>query len=97
MFTQVNSPLPLIVGLGYTVYRVYNKRKLRNPEGPYLGGTPFFGAVIMGVVSVILGFVISTPVVRYLPYSVKAVLGGSIVGPLVCILAVQSFIVIAMK
>ena len=78
--------MPLFIGLGYTVYKMYNKRKLRNPDGPYLGGTPFFGAVLLGVASVLFGFGMSMPVVNLLPGQVMASLGKSIVVPLTCIL-----------
>lgn len=44
-----------MISIGYSIYSLFDKRNTRNPEGPYAGGSPLFGAVGYVVLSVLLG------------------------------------------
>ena len=37
--------LPIVFSFGYSVYSFVRKRKLRNPEGPFLGDNPLWGSL----------------------------------------------------
>eukprot|EP01024_Parvocaulis_polyphysoides_P061166 TRINITY_DN6749_c0_g3_i1.p2 TRINITY_DN6749_c0_g3~~TRINITY_DN6749_c0_g3_i1.p2 ORF type:complete len:297 (-),score=41.94 TRINITY_DN6749_c0_g3_i1:574-1416(-) len=53
---QVKDPtLPLLGGFIYCTYKLFQKRQRRNPDGPFLGGSPLFGALGAAMLSLILG------------------------------------------
>eukprot|EP01023_Acetabularia_acetabulum_P048703 TRINITY_DN5160_c0_g2_i2.p4 TRINITY_DN5160_c0_g2~~TRINITY_DN5160_c0_g2_i2.p4 ORF type:complete len:291 (+),score=61.38 TRINITY_DN5160_c0_g2_i2:47-919(+) len=53
---QVKDPtLPLLGGFIYCTYKVFQKRQQRNPDGPFLGGSPFFGALGAAMLSLVIG------------------------------------------
>ena len=45
-FTVPVNTASTLVAFGYATYRSTMARKLRNPEGPYFGDSPVFGAVL---------------------------------------------------
>lgn len=47
--------LPLGGALAYAVWKVYDKRTKRNPEGPFWGGSALWGALLTCVAGVALG------------------------------------------
>eukprot|EP01024_Parvocaulis_polyphysoides_P047423 TRINITY_DN44971_c0_g2_i1.p3 TRINITY_DN44971_c0_g2~~TRINITY_DN44971_c0_g2_i1.p3 ORF type:complete len:114 (+),score=2.68 TRINITY_DN44971_c0_g2_i1:49-342(+) len=53
---QIKDPtLPLLGAFIYCTYKLFQKREKRNPEGPFLGGNPLFGALGGAMLSLILG------------------------------------------
>lgn len=45
-FTVPVNTASTLVAFGYATYRSTTARKIRNPEGPYFGDSPVFGAVL---------------------------------------------------
>lgn len=41
--------------MAYCIYSVFDKRQQRNPEGPFMGGTPLWGALGACVISMLAG------------------------------------------
>lgn len=59
--------LPLGAALCFCAWKLYDKRNKRNPDGPYLGGSPIWGALGTTILSLILGAVLSYVLVQVLP------------------------------
>jgi Protein CHAPERONE-LIKE PROTEIN OF POR1-like len=58
----------LIITFGYAVFRTTNKRKIRNPEGPYFGDSPVFGAVALNVVCMLAAINAATQTAALVPF-----------------------------
>lgn len=59
---------PFVVALGFSVWRLFDKRQKRNPDGPYLGDSPIWGALITTIVAFILASVVSDLVIPLFPW-----------------------------
>eukprot|EP00873_Tetraselmis_striata_P018852 jgi/Tetstr1/439116/TSEL_002981.t1 len=60
--------LPMGLALGYSTYKVFQKRNSRNPDGPYLGNSPIFGALLQSITGAFLGAVAGWVVSTYVPF-----------------------------
>ena len=56
--------LPIVFSFGYSVYSFVRKRKLRNPEGPYLGDNPLWGSLASSLGALALSGVVRLPFLR---------------------------------
>ena len=57
---EVTDPaFPVALALGYSAYKFFSKRKNRNPDGPFFGGSPIWGALAMTGVALALGALVS--------------------------------------
>ena len=60
---------PNILCGGFAIFRLTKKRTLRNPDGPWFGNSPVFGALFQTAICWVLALAfISTPIARYLPW-----------------------------
>lgn len=59
--------LPIGAALCFCAWKLYDKRNKRNPDGPYLGGSPIWGALGTTILSLLLGAVLSYALVQVLP------------------------------
>ena len=50
--------LPIVGSFGYAVWLFVNKRKNRNPEGPFWGNNPLWGALLSSISALLLGAVV---------------------------------------
>lgn len=46
---------PFVVAIGFCCWRLFDKRRKRNPDGPYFGNSPIWGAAG----AILLGFILS--------------------------------------
>jgi ATP-dependent HslUV protease ATP-binding subunit HslU len=58
---------PMALTLVYTGYKFFTKRKNRNPDGPFLGGSPLWPALGMTVLAFLLGSLVSITAIRLIP------------------------------
>lgn len=63
--------LPIGAALCFCAWKLYDKRNKRNPDGPYLGGSPIWGALGSTIVSLLLGALVSFALVQILPLPAK--------------------------
>jgi len=64
---QANSSDPTFPVLGsicYCGWRIFDKRRKRDPEGKFFGGSPIWGALGTTLLALLAGFVASLAVVR---------------------------------
>jgi ATP-dependent HslUV protease ATP-binding subunit HslU len=59
--------LPIGAALCFCAWKLYDKRNKRNPDGPYLGGSPIWGALGSTIFSLLMGAVVSFGLVQILP------------------------------
>ena len=57
--SATDPTFPVALTIIYTVYKFFTKRKNRNPDGPFFGGSPFWAALGMTVLAFALGTVVS--------------------------------------
>lgn len=57
--TGGDCTLPLLINMGYCIYSIFDKRQQRNPEGPFAGGTPLWGALGACVLSFAAGAIVA--------------------------------------
>ena len=50
--------LPIGAALCYAVWRLFEKRKARNPDGPYWGNSPIWGALGTTLLALFAGFLV---------------------------------------
>ena len=50
--------LPLGAAVAFSVWRFFDKRRKRNPEGPFWGGSPVWGALASTLLGLLFGFVV---------------------------------------
>jgi hypothetical protein len=56
----VSDPaIPTAIAIAYCIYKFYDKRNKRDPEGPHWGGSPIWGAVGATFLSLFLSFGVS--------------------------------------
>ena len=55
---STGSSLALLGTFGFSIYSIWNKRKKRRPEGPYLGKNPVFGAVLITIAAFAVQFAV---------------------------------------
>ena len=51
--------LPLGAAICFCTYRLFDKRRKRNPEGPYWGNSPVWGALGATVLGLVVGGLVS--------------------------------------
>ena len=51
--------LPLGAAFAFSVWRFFDKRRKRNPDGSFWGGSPVWGAVASTLLGLFFGFVVS--------------------------------------
>ncbi|EFN59567.1 hypothetical protein CHLNCDRAFT_132902 [Chlorella variabilis] len=59
--------LPLGAALAFAAWKLYDKRNKRNPDGPYWGGNPMWGALGAVVLALVLGSLLSYALVNMVP------------------------------
>ncbi|KAI3429256.1 hypothetical protein D9Q98_005353 [Chlorella vulgaris] len=59
--------LPLGAALAVAVWKLYDKRNKRNPEGPFWGGNPIWGSLAAIVGALVVGSTLSYALVNVLP------------------------------
>lgn len=67
MSTTYDPTLPLGGALCYCGWRLFAKRRLRSPEGPYWGNSPVWGALLTTLVGLAAGGLVSWLIVQYVP------------------------------
>lgn len=60
--------LPLGAAICFCTYRLFDKRRKRNPEGPYWGNSPVWGALGATVLGLVVGGLVAWLTVRYAPF-----------------------------
>ena len=50
--------MPIGAALCYAVWRLFEKRKARNPDGPYWGNSPIWGALGTTLLALFAGFLV---------------------------------------
>ena len=63
--------LPIGAALCFCAWKLYDKRNKRNPDGPYLGGSPIWGALGSTILSLLFGAVLSYVLVQVVPLPAK--------------------------
>lgn len=59
--------LPIGAALCFCAWKLYDKRNKRNPDGPYLGGSPIWGALGSTLLALLVGAVLSYCLIQVLP------------------------------
>lgn len=54
----MDPTLPLGAAIAYCAYRLFDKRKKRNPDGPFMGGTPVWGALLATLATLVISGVV---------------------------------------
>lgn len=63
--------LPLGAAICFCAWKLYDKRNKRNPDGPYWGNSPIWGALVSTVMSLIAGGLISYILAQFIPLPPK--------------------------
>lgn len=50
--------LPLGAAVAFSVWRFFDKRRKRNPDGPFWGGSPVWGALASTLLGLFFGFLV---------------------------------------
>jgi Protein CHAPERONE-LIKE PROTEIN OF POR1-like len=58
----------LVIAFGYAVFRTMTKRKIRNPDGPYFGDSPVFGALVLNVACMVVAMVAANQISAVVPF-----------------------------
>ena len=69
--TSSDPTLPLGAAVAFCVWKLYDKRNKRNPDGPYFGGSPIWGALFTTIGSLISGGLLSFVLAQVLPLPPK--------------------------
>eukprot|EP00210_Caulerpa_lentillifera_P007570 g7230.t1 len=59
---------PFVVAMGFCAWRLFDKRQKRNPDGPYLGGSPIFGALGTTVLGCLFASIIAVGIIPIIPW-----------------------------
>lgn len=59
--------LPMGAAIAFCAWKLYDKRNKRNPDGPYWGGSPIWGALLNTVAGLLIGGVLSFTLAQVLP------------------------------
>ncbi|CAD7704081.1 unnamed protein product, partial [Ostreobium quekettii] len=62
---------PFVVSLGFCVWRVFDKRQKRNPDGPYYGNSPIWGALGTALLGFVFALVVTNLLVPRIPLPAK--------------------------
>lgn len=63
--------LPLGAAVCFCAWKLYDKRNKRNPDGPYWGGSPIWGALLTTILALVVGGFVSYLLAQYLPLPPK--------------------------
>jgi len=53
---------------GFCTWRLFDKRQKRNPDGPYLGNSPIFGALGTTVLGFICASILAIGIIPVIPW-----------------------------
>lgn len=67
-FTAPVNTAAVLVAFGYATFRSTSRRKIRNPDGPYFGDSPVFGAVLKVVLCMLAANLIGGALAVALPW-----------------------------
>ena len=77
--------LPLGAAICFCAWKLYDKRSKRDPDGPHMGGSPIWGALLSTILALVVGGLVSYVVVQAVP--LPAALSGEGAGLLLITLA----------
>lgn len=80
--------LPLCGALAYAVWKLYDKRTRRDPDGPFFGGNAIWGALAAGMAGLVLGGFAVFGAVRFMPIPASVGTGAPFAFLLVLLLGV---------
>lgn len=55
---SADPTLPIVAAIALSVYRLFDKRKKRDPEGPFFGNSPVWGALGTTFLGLFFGFIV---------------------------------------
>ena len=58
--TAADPTLPMGSAICFCAYRLFTKRRNRNPEGPFFGNSPIWGAVFTTMLGLVIAGFVST-------------------------------------
>ena len=64
---QRDPTFPLLSTICYAAWKLYDKRKKASPDGPFVGGSPVFGAAAGTALALLLGLAASVGVAKVVP------------------------------
>lgn len=62
---------PFVLAMGFCCWRMFDKRNKRNPDGPYFGNSPIWGAVGTALLGFIFALVTANSIVSIIPLPAK--------------------------
>ena len=93
--------LPLGAAICFCTYRLFDKRRKRNPEGPYWGNSPVWGSLGGTIAGLLLGGLVSMPLLsatscwcRYRK-ALQLMRSANLSSTDVCLCALQSIVAMA--
>lgn len=63
--------LPLGAAICFCAWKLYDKRNKRNPDGPYWGNSPIWGALVSTVLALMVGGLLSYGLAQFIPLPPK--------------------------
>lgn len=67
MSSTYDPTLPLGGAMCFCGWRLFSKRRIRSPEGPYWGNSPVWGALLTTLIGLVVGGLVSWLIVQYVP------------------------------
>lgn len=64
---SADPTLPLGAALCFCVWKLYDKRNKRDPDGPHLGGSPIWGALITTILALVVSGAVAFVTVQAMP------------------------------